>query len=125
MIVFCDFFYKAHPHYLDRAVDLMRKVNECGLIIHDNLGTFINKLKDILKEDGGDRYKKGVIGLSVAKHQIQIEVKGGMDYAARICYFELEKGLGFSVDQKRLIQVLEFDSAGQLRHRGKVVYVWI
>ena len=114
MIVFHDFFYKAHPHYLDRAVDMMRKINECGLILHYDLSVFINNLKILLKEDGGGRLEKGIIGLSVVEHQIQIEVKGGMDYAARICYFQLKNAKTISVDG-HVSQEWVFDPLGKLK----------
>lgn len=120
MIVFHDFFYKAHPRYLDRAVGLMRQVNECGLVMHNNLYVFVEKLKSILKEDGGGRYEKGIIGLTVVQHQIQIDVKGGLDYAARICYFPLKKGFAFTaesnIENRKFFQIWEFDPCGQLRH---------
>ena len=119
MIVFHDFFYKAHPRYLDRAVGLMRQVNECSLVSHQALDVFVDKLRDVLKEDGGGRYEKGVIGLSVVQHQIQIEVKEGLDYAARICYFQLKKGLVFTLDKKRFLQIWEFGPEGQLREVNK------
>lgn len=125
MIVFHSFFYKAHPRYLDRAVGLMRRVNECGLVMHIDFDVFVNQLKDILREDGGGRYEKGIIGLSVVKHQIQIEVKGGLDYAARICYFQLEKGLTYTRDNKRLSQTWGFDPEGQLRNVHKDIFVKI
>ena len=105
MIVFHDFFYKSHPHYLDRAVDMMRKINECGLIIHFDLAVFTNILMDVMKEDGGDRFEKKIISLSVTEHQIQIEVKGGMDYAARICYFKLKKSNWFIGRWPRLTRI--------------------
>ncbi len=127
MIVFHDFFYKAHPRYLDRAVGLMRQVNECGLVMHNNLYVFVQKLKNILKEDGGGRYEKGIIGLTVVQHQIQIDVKGGLDYAARICYFPLEKGFAFTaesnIENRKFFQIWEFDPCGQLRHVNREVDV--
>lgn len=127
MIVFHDFFYKSHPRYLDRAVGLMRQVNECGLVMHNNLYVFVEELKRILKEDGGGRYEKGVIGLFVTEHQIQIEVKGGLDYAARICYFPLEKGFAFTIERnienREFFQIWEFDPCGQLRHVNRKVDV--
>ena len=45
MIVFHDFFYKSHPHYLDRAIGMMEFVNNCGFIDHGDLKVFIKKLK--------------------------------------------------------------------------------
>lgn len=125
MIVFHDFCYKSHPRYLDRAVGLMRQVNGCGLAMHNNLYVFVDKLKRILKEDGGGRYEKGFIGLSVTERQIQIEVKSGMDYAARIYYFPLEKSFAFTVEgnieNRKFFQIWEFDPCGQLRHVNREV----
>lgn len=127
MIVFHDFCYKSYPCYLERAVGLMRQVNGCGLAMHNNLYVFVDKLKRILKEDGGGRYEKGFIGLSVTERQIQIEVKSGMDYAARIYYFPLEKSFAFTVEgnieNRKFFQIWEFDPCGQLRHVNRKVDV--
>jgi len=111
MIVFHDFFYKSHPHYLDRAIGMMEFVNNCGFIDHGDLKVFIKKLKQVLKEDGGGRYECGDIGVSHNTNgQILIEVKRQMDYAARICYIKLEKGLSYRLHNEKLFQFYEFPS---------------
>ena len=111
MIVFHDFFYKAHPHYLDRAVKMMELVNNCGFIDHGDLAVFIRKLKEVLKVDGGGRYESGVIGVSHNTNgQIMIEVKSQQDYAARICYIKLEKGLSYRLHNDKMFQLYEFPS---------------
>lgn len=108
MIVFHSFFYKNHPHYLDRAVGMMQTVNNCGFIDHGDLAVFVRKLKEVLKEDGGGRYEKGDIGVSHNTNgQILIEVKR-QDYAARILYIKLEKGLSYRLHNEKLFQFCEF-----------------
>lgn len=125
MIVFHDFFYKAHPHYLDRAIEMMQKVNKCGFAMHSDLDIFVKNIREALKEDSGGRYDRGDIRVSVYSSLIQIEVKNGEDYAARIDYFILEKGLAFRMDKDlspgELFQMWKFDPVGQLQHVNKEV----
>lgn len=120
MIVFHDFFYKSHPHYLDRAVGMMELVNNCGIVIHSDFEVFIKKLKATLKEDGAGRYERNNISLSVTRSgqtgQIQIIVKDGLDYSARIDYNILEKGFAFRLQSEEMFQIWAFDPEGQLRH---------
>ena len=111
MIVFHSFFYKSHPRYLDRAVKMMEFVNNCGFIDHGDLAVFLRKLKEVLKEDSGGRYERGVIGVSHNTNgQIQIEVKNQQDYAAMIYYIKLEKGLSYRLHNEKLFQFYEFPS---------------
>ena len=124
MIVFHNFFYKAHPHYLDRAIEMMQKVNKCGFAMHSDLDIFVKNIREALKEDSGERYDRGDIRVSVYSSLIQIEGKNG-DYAARIDYFILEKGLAFRMDKNlspgELFQMWKFDPVGQLQHVNKEV----
>ena len=99
MIVFHSFFYKKHPKYLDRAVGMLRNMNNCCFVNHRDLDVFIKKLRETLEEDSGGRFEKREVSLYVGKissysenGQLQIEVKGGLDYAARIDYIKVEKG---------------------------------
>lgn len=99
MIVFHSFFYKKHPKYLERAVGMLRNMNNCCFINNSDLDVFIKKLRETLEKDSGGRYEKREVSLYVGKispysenGQLQIEVKGGLDYAARIDYIKAEKG---------------------------------
>ena len=93
MIVLHSFFYKKHPKYLDGAINLMRSVNNCGFVSHRDFDIFVQKIFERLKEDTGGRYEKGDVTLIRTDGQLQIEVKHGMDYAARIEFIHVEKGL--------------------------------
>ena len=99
MIVFHSFFYKKHPKYLDRAVGMMRNMNNCCFIDHSDLDVFIKELREVLAEDSAGRYEKRDVSLYVGNisqysenGQLQIEVKGSLDYAARIDYIKVENG---------------------------------
>lgn len=100
MIVFHSFFYKKHPKYLDRAVDMMRNMNNCGFINHIDLDVFIAKLRVVLQEDSGGRFEKRDVSLYVGNGQLQIEVKSGLDYAARIDYIKVEKCYYYSLSSE-------------------------
>ena len=96
MIVFHSFFDKKHPKYLDRTVGMMRNMNNCCFVNHRDLDVFIKKLRETLKEDSDGRYEKNEVSLYVGNISsycrnglLQINVKGGLDYAARIDYVVL------------------------------------
>lgn len=93
MIVLFDFFYKAHPKYLNEAVEMMRNVNHCCFFRHGDFDSWVVELRRLLKETTGGRYEKADVQLSRTNMQIQIETKHGMDYAARISYIIVEKAL--------------------------------
>ena len=86
MIVLHDFFYKyGNPRYLDKAVGMMRCVNGCGFFNHKDFETFIDLLREELKEGTGGRYEKGDISLSRTNGQISIRREAsGMRHASAI-----------------------------------------
>lgn len=87
MIVCHSFFYKAHPRYLDKAVGLMEKANNNAFATPDDWQSFLKIIRREL--DKVNSPERG-LRLSVVEGQIQIETKGGLDYAARLNYFTLK-----------------------------------
>lgn len=122
MIVFHSFFYKKHPKYLDRAVGMMRDMNNCCFVNHRDLGVFIKKMRETLKEDSAGRYEKNEVSLYVGNissfnenGQLQIEVKGGLDYAARIDYINVEKGYFYRIFSEERVLGRNFTPDGEIR----------
>ena len=83
---------------------------------HKELDVFIESLKVILKADGGGRYERRDISLCVVPGQIQIEVKRGMDYAARISLIYVEKALEIGRVSSDVVVVKEFTQSGETRY---------
>ena len=126
MIVFHSFFDKKHPKYLDRAVGMMRNMNSCCFINHRDLDVFIKKLRETLKEDSDGRYEKHEVSLYVGKTssyrengQLQIEVKGGLDYAARIDYIKVEKGYFYQLFSEKRVLGWNFTPDGEMKFINK------
>lgn len=119
MIVVHSFFYKSHPRYLDGAVSMMRKVNNCAFMLHDDFDTFVRHLRDRLKEDTDGRYERGDISVTKSSGQVQINVKHGLDYAARMNYGIVEKGLGYTSLSERPITAWKFTSEGDMNFVNK------
>lgn len=120
MIVLHDFFYKSgHPRYLDKAVGMMRGVNGCGFFNHKDFETFIDLLREELKEGTGGRYEKGDISLSRTNGQIQINTKGGLEYAARICYTAVEKVFAYKAFSREKVQGWELTPGGDIKFLWK------
>lgn len=120
MIVFHDFFYKSgQPRYLDKAVGMMRCVNGCGFFNHNDFETFIDLLREELKEGTGGRYEKGDISLSRTNGQIQINTKGGDGYAARICYTAVEKVFAYKAFSREQMQGWELTPGGEIKFLWK------
>lgn len=116
MIVLHDFFYKSsHPRYLDKAVGMMRGVNGCGFFNHKDFETFIDLLREELKESTGGRYDKGEISLARTNGQVQIEVKGGLDYAARIDYTVVEKVFTYKAFSRERVQGWKLTPEGEIK----------
>lgn len=122
MIVFHSFFYKKHPKYLDRAVGMMRNMNSCCFMNHRDLDVFIKKLRETLKEDSDGRYEKNEVSLYAGKissysedGELQIEFKGGLDYAARIGYMNVEKGYCYRTFSEERILCWNFTPDGEIR----------
>ena len=128
MIVFHSFFYKKHPKYLDRAVGMLRNMNNCSFVHHKDLDVFIKKLRETLKEDSDGRYEKREVSLYVGNistysgnGQLQIEVKGGLDYAARIDYIKVEKGYYYRIFSEERVLGWNFTASGEINFVNKDV----
>ena len=126
MIVFHSFFWKKHPKYLDRAVGMLRNMNNCCFINHRDLDVFIKKLRETLKEDSDGRYEKREVSLYVGNisaysenGQLQIEVKGGIDYAARIDYIKVEKGYFYRTFSEERVFGWNFKADGEIKFVNK------
>lgn len=126
MIVFHSFFYKKHPKYLDRAVGMLRNMNNCCFVNHRDLDVFIKKLRETLTEDSDGRYEKHEVSLYVGNissysenGQLQIEVKGGLDYAARIDYIKVEKGYFYRTFSEERVLGWNFTADGEMKFANK------
>lgn len=123
MIVCHSFFYKAHPKYLNEAVGMMRNVNNCCFFRHGDFDSWVVELRRVLRETTGGRFEKddiqlirtGVQGVG----QVQIEVKHGLDYAARICYITVEKALTQRVIGGEFVKLCRLDSEGNMVYNEK------
>lgn len=121
MIVFHSFFDKKHPKYLDRTVGMMRNMNNCCFVNHRDLDVFINKLRETLKEDSDGRYEKNEVSLYVGNISsycrnglLKINVKGGLDYAARIDYIEVGKGYFYRTFSENIVHGWNFTPDGEM-----------
>ena len=123
MIVCHSFFYKTHPKYLNEAVGMMRNVNNCCFFRHGDFDGWVIELRRVLRETTGGRFEKddiqlirtGVQGVG----QVQIEVKHGLDYAARICYITVEKALTQRVIGGEFVKLCRLDSEGNMVYNEK------
>lgn len=113
MIVLHSFFFKAHPKYLDKAVDMMRKLEGCGFFYHPFFEMYINRLRSEIRESAGNRDVK----LLKAHGQLQIMTKGGDDYVARINFMNIEK-VFTETFSGRLFQ------SHRLTPQGEIISVW-
>ena len=82
MIVCHSFFYKAHPKYLNEAVGMMRKVNDCCFFRHGDFDSWVVELRRVLRETTGGRFEKNDIQLSRTSGRVQIWAMHGLDYVA-------------------------------------------
>lgn len=126
MIVFHSFFDKKHPKYLDRTVGMMRNMNNCCFVNHRDLDVFIKKLRETLKKDSDGRYEKNEVSLYVGNITsysrnglLQIEVKGGLDYAARMVYIEVEKGYFYRTFSENRVHGWNFTPDGEFKFVNK------
>jgi hypothetical protein len=123
MIVCHSFFYKAHPKCLNEAVGMMRNVNNCCFFRHGDFDSWVVELRRVLRETTGGRFEKddiqlirtGVQGVG----QVQIEVKHGLDYAARIYYITVEKALTQRVIGGEFVKLCRLDSEGNMVYNEK------
>ncbi len=120
MIVLHSFFYKAHPKYLNEAVGMMREMNNCCFFNHGDFDSWVVEIRRVLRETTGGRFEKNDIQLLRTDvqggGQIQIEVKHGMDYAARIYFVVVEKAM------TRRIITGEFFQLCKLQPTGDILY---
>lgn len=93
MIVCHSFFYKAHPKYLDDAINMMQSINNCCFFYHDEFESWVIKLKEKLRETTGGRFEKDDIQLQKTSGRVQIDIKHGQDYSARIDFIIVEKAI--------------------------------
>lgn len=114
MIVLHSFFSKAHPKYLDKAVDMMRKLENCGFFTHAFFETYVQHLRSEIYESAGDRD----VSLYIGNGQLQIHTKGGQDYAARICFINIEKVFSYMSFSDKLVQ------SHRLTSHGDIKFVW-
>ena len=119
MIVCHSFFYKVHPKYLNEAVNMMRKINNCCFFRHDDFDSWVLELHRLLRETTDGRYEKGDIQLLRTKEVIQIEVKHGMDYAARIDYITVEKALTQQIIGGKFVKQCRLDPDGSMVYNEK------
>lgn len=112
------FFYKAHPKYLNEAVNMMRGVNNCCFFRHGDFDSWVVELRRLLRETTDGRYEKGDISLTRTAidggGQVQIGVKHGMDYAARIYYITVEKALTQRVIGGEFVMQCRLDPDGSM-----------
>lgn len=126
MIVFFGFFDKKHPKFLDRTVGMMRNMNGCCFVNHRDFDVFVKKLRETLKEDSDGRYEKNEVSLYVGKissysenGQLQILVKGGLDYVARIDYIKIEKGYFYRIFSEERVHGWDFTPDGEVKFINK------
>ena len=116
MIVFDNFLCKSgNPRYLDKAVGMMREMNGCGFFDHRDFDTFIDLLREELKEATGGRYQKGDIRLFKGNGQVQIVTKKGLDYAARIDYTVVEKVFTYKEYSRKRVQGWQLTPSGEVK----------
>jgi hypothetical protein len=114
MIVCHSFFYKAHPKYLDNAVSMMREVNNCCFFSHDDFEAWVLELRNVLRETTGGRFEKNDIQLSRTNGTVQIDVKHGLDYAARIEYIIVEKALTRQLCSGKFVKQCGLEPSGDI-----------
>lgn len=123
MIVCHSFFYKAHPKYLNEAVQMMRDVNNCCFFRHGDFDSWVIELRRRLRETTDGRFEKNDIQLLRTSGQIQIEVKHGMDYAARIDYIIVEKALTQRLIGDDIVKQCRLDPDGSMVYNEKEAIV--
>ena len=123
MIVCHSFFYKAHPKYLNEAVNMMRGVNNCCFFRHGDFDSWVVELRRLLRETTDGRFEKCDISLTRTAidggGQVQINVKHGMDYAARICYITVKKALTQRVIGGEFVMQCRLDPEGNMIYSEK------
>ena len=119
MIVCHSFFYKAHPKYLNKAVNMMCKINNCCFFRHADFDSWVVGLRRLLQETTGGRFEKNGIQLLRTNGQIQIEVKHGLDYVAKIDYVIVEKALTQNIIGGEFVKMCRLDPEGNMVYNEK------
>ena len=114
MIVCHSFFEKKHPKYLDEAIDMMLSVSNSCFIRHDDFFAWVLELRRILKETTGGRFEKKEIQLSITVGRIQINIKNGQDYVARMDYISIRYGYARRYSDGKFVRPFKFHSNGGL-----------
>ena len=115
MIVCHSFFYKKHPKYLTRTVNLMRCVNDCAFFDHSDFDKFVLELRDTLKEDGGGRAESGDVSVFRGNGMVMLSVNRGLDYAARLCFIKVETGFCYTFNSNKRVKAVRFEPDGEIR----------
>ncbi|MCR4602469.1 MAG: hypothetical protein K5683_02900 [Prevotella sp.] len=115
MIVLHSFISKKYPKYLKRAVSMLRDVNDGCFTIHQDFDMFVQEIFKVLKEDSAGRYEKGEVTLSRTSGQLQINVKRGLDYAARIYFTDVRTGFCFKFFTREMVPEWHFTPVGAVR----------
>ena len=123
MIVCHSFFYKAHPKYLNEAVQMMRDVNNCCFFRHGDFDSWVVELRKTLRETTGERFQKNDIQLLRTNVEdggvVQIEVKHGLDHAARISFIIVEKALTQRIIGGDFVKQCRLDPEGSMVYNEK------
>ena len=77
------------------------------------------ELRKVLRESTGGRFEKNDIQLLRTMNVVQIEVKHGMDYAARICYITVKKALTQRVIGGEFVMQCRLDPEGNMIYSEK------
>lgn len=115
MIVCHSFFYKKYPKYLTRTVNLMRRVNDCAFFDHSDFDKFVLELRDTLNEDSGGRAERGDVSVFRGNGIVELSVKGGLDYAARLYFIKVETGFSYTFNSNKRVKAVRFEADGEIR----------
>ena len=77
------------------------------------------ELRKVLRESTGGRFEKNDIQLLRTMNVVQIEVKHGMDYAARINYITVEKALTQRIIGGDIVKQCRLDPEGNMVYKEK------
>lgn len=116
MIVCHSFFYKAHPKYLNEAVGMMRSINNCCFFRHGDFDSWVVELRRLLRETTGGRFEKDDIQLLKTGGRIQIDVKHGLDYAARIDFIIVEKAIYQQIIGGKFVKLCTLKPDGNMEY---------
>ena len=119
MIVCHSFLYKAHPKYLNEAVGMMRRVNNCCFFRHGDFDSWVVELRRLLRDTTDGRFEKDDVQLLRTDGRVQIEVKHGLDYAARVDYTTVETVLAQRIIGGEFVKLCRLDPDGNMVYNEK------